>query len=46
MRGKYKLRGEGDQIMDTVDKYLGEGKKLYYEMDNVGKAKYTVNYQQ
>ena len=32
--------------MDTVDKYLGEGKKLYYEMDNVGKAKYTVNYQQ
>jgi len=30
--------------MDTVDKYLGEGKKLYYEMDNVGKAKYTVNF--
>jgi hypothetical protein len=29
---------------NLIEKYLGEGKKVYYQMDNVGKSKYTVNF--
>ena len=31
-------------INETVQKYLGEGKKVYKEQHGIGKAKYTVSF--
>jgi len=33
-------------VLEKIDKYLNEatGKKRFYQLDNVGKAKYTVNF--
>ncbi len=30
-------------INETIEKYLSEGKKVYYERHGIGKAKYTVS---